>query len=445
MEDGEDSEVREVVGNRESDGELGTGVEERGREQVSLPRADGGKDAWLFLCGCFSIEALVWGFPFSYGVFQSYYSTHPPFSLHPNGIPTIGTSATGIMYLSAPLIFYILTAFPSFRRLSSLFGLAIIIAALISSSFSTQVWHLILTQGVLYAIGGSMLYTPTIFYLDEWFIKRKGLAFGIMWAGTGTSGIIVPFLLSSLLSKYGFATTLRVWVIVLLVLSGPLIYFVKPRLPPSPTNRQTRRVSLEFLRTPTFWFLQASNILESLGFFIPGVYLPSYASSLGLKSVERSVVLALFNSTSVLGAIGMGFLCDRLHVTTVIFISTIGATLSVFLFWGLSTSFPLLIIFALAYGISAGGFSSTWPGVIREIQKKSPGAEMGTLFGLLAAGRGVGAVASGPISEALLANQSWRGAAALGYGTGYGGLIVFTGVSALCGGLSFVGRRAKML
>ena len=28
---------------------------------VSLPKADGGKDAWLFLAGCFCIEALTWG------------------------------------------------------------------------------------------------------------------------------------------------------------------------------------------------------------------------------------------------------------------------------------------------------------------------------------------------------------------------------------------------
>ena len=27
----------------------------------SLPRADGGKEAWLFLGGCFFIEALTWG------------------------------------------------------------------------------------------------------------------------------------------------------------------------------------------------------------------------------------------------------------------------------------------------------------------------------------------------------------------------------------------------
>ena len=30
-------------------------------EHASLPKADGGKDAWLFLAGSFCIEALVWG------------------------------------------------------------------------------------------------------------------------------------------------------------------------------------------------------------------------------------------------------------------------------------------------------------------------------------------------------------------------------------------------
>lgn len=33
------------------------------------------------------------GFPFSYGIFQEYYSTHEPFASHPSGIAVIGTSA----------------------------------------------------------------------------------------------------------------------------------------------------------------------------------------------------------------------------------------------------------------------------------------------------------------------------------------------------------------
>lgn len=35
---------------------------EDGPEARVLPRADGGKDAWLVLAGCFVLEALVWGF-----------------------------------------------------------------------------------------------------------------------------------------------------------------------------------------------------------------------------------------------------------------------------------------------------------------------------------------------------------------------------------------------
>ena len=46
--------------------------------------------------------------------------------------------------------------------------------ALVISSFSTRVLHLIMTQGVLYAIGGTLLYTPTVVFLDEWFVAKKG-------------------------------------------------------------------------------------------------------------------------------------------------------------------------------------------------------------------------------------------------------------------------------
>ena len=69
------------------------------------------------------------------------------------------------------------------------------------------------------------------------------------------------------------------------------------------------------------------------------------------------------------------------------------------------------------------------------------GAEAGLVFGLLSAGRGIGSVVSGPLSEALLSERPWLGDAVSGYGTGYGGLIVFTGVSAMLGGMSWVGRR----
>lgn len=62
------------------------------------------------------------------------------------------------------------------------------------------------------------------------------------------------------------------------------------------------------------------------------------------------------------------------------------------------------------------------------------------VFVLLAAGRGIGNVVSGPLSEVLVKGRPWLGDAGAGYGSGYGALIVSTGVSALLGGGSFLGR-----
>jgi len=242
------------------------------------------------------------------------------------------------------------------------------------------------------------------------------------------------------LYKYSSSTMLRVWAIVLVLLSGPLLYFVKPRLPVSATT-YPRRLNFAFLNTSTFWVLQIGNILESLGFFIPNIYLPTYARSLGLSSVAGTVTVSLFNTKSVFGQVILGSLIDRLHVTTVILISTIGATLSVFLLWGFSASLPLLCIFSLVYGLFAGGYTSTYTGVIQEVKRIDNRAEAGLVFGFIVAGRGVGSVVSGLLSEALLSKRPWVGEAVAGYGNGYGGLIVFTGVSAMLSGVSWVGRR----
>jgi MFS family permease len=101
-------------------------------------------------------------------------------------IAVIGTCQIGALYMVAPMTISALETWPSMRRLSSIVGLAIVVASLVASSFAIDLWHLILTQGVLYGIGGNLLYTPLMFYLDEWFIRRKGLAFGIVWAGGST-------------------------------------------------------------------------------------------------------------------------------------------------------------------------------------------------------------------------------------------------------------------
>ena len=113
----------------------------------------------------------------------------------------------------APFVVIILQRWPSHRKHISILGLAMITTALVAASFTTNVVCLIFTQGLLYGLGGAMLYNPFLFYLNEWFSERKGLAYGIFWAGTGIFGSTVPLLMEWSLGRYGAQTTLRVWAV----------------------------------------------------------------------------------------------------------------------------------------------------------------------------------------------------------------------------------------
>ena len=121
----------------------------------------------------------------------------------------------GIMYLAAPLLFAVFQRWPHICRKSTPLGLAIVVVAIALSSFATSVWHLILTQGVLYAVGGGLLYYPVFLFIDEWFVQRKGFAYGVMWAGSGCGGLSGPLIINWGLSRYGHQKFLRGWAVAL--------------------------------------------------------------------------------------------------------------------------------------------------------------------------------------------------------------------------------------
>jgi predicted MFS family arabinose efflux permease len=256
-----------------------------------------------------------------------------------------------------------------------------------------------------------------------------------------------------LLEHYGFRTALRVWAIVVAVLCFPLLSFAKPRLPISTSHPRihstswTQLFDLSFLWSSYFFIHQACNVIESSGYFLPSIYLPLYAqNTLHSSSYASAFTVMAINGASVIGTISMGTLIDRFHVTTCVLVSTFGSAVCVFLLWGLATNISILYIFAATYGLFAGSFCATWTGVIRDVQIRSGGkADAGLVFAFLAFGRGVGNIVSGPLSVILIGGSSdgtvWKGHAKGGYGSGYGPLIAFTGVSALLGGLSFVIKR----
>lgn len=223
------------------------------------------------------------------------------------------------------------------------------------------------------------------------------------------------------------------------LLSAPLLYTLRPRLP-LPRTTSPRPISLSFLSSPLFWSLSIGNTLQSLGYFLPSAYLPTYTSTtLSLPPTLTTLLLSLLNTTSIPGGILLGALSDRSGPIPTILISSLGSAAAVFFLWGFASRLDVLVAFALVYGFFAGGFSSTWSGVVKEVGENCEGVETGLLFGLLAGGRGVGNVVSGPLSGGLVREGGLMGGRA-GVGGEYGGVILWTGVTAVLGGWGVVGR-----
>jgi MFS family permease len=149
------------------------------------------------------------------------------------------------------------------------------ITSLLAASFATKVWHLIVTQGIAYGVGFLVLYYALLSMLNEWFVQRRGLAYGILFAAAGIAGTGLPFLIQILLQTYGFASTLRGYAVALVVIIGPTLPLCRGRHSYSDSSRPSRKVEWAILKNPVFWAFSFSSLWQGLAFYLPGIYLPS--------------------------------------------------------------------------------------------------------------------------------------------------------------------------
>jgi len=413
-------------------------VTEEGRRHLnesSLPPVDHGWHAWSYLAGAFIFEGISLGLITSFGVFQNYFNSTPPFAGN-KSISVIGSIASGIPYLLAPFMTQLLALYPILDRKLLYAGLLLKVLGCIGASFAGSVAQLIPTLGVTYGLGVALAYIPVLGYINEWFVKRRGLASGIMFGGAGLSGLVLPVLFEKSLSGLGYRLTLRVWGCLLAVTLAPNYYFlVRGRLPDSHRTAR-RRVNYSFFKNPFFLLIALANFFQGLAYFIPSIYLPSYAADLQISSLQSTLLLSFLNLSTTLGQSLSGHLSDKLGSTLPFFLSTFVAGLSICIIWGLSKSFVPLFIFSMVYGISAGGYSVLYPKFAWEVAADDPHTQL-FMVGFLYFERGIGNVLSGPISSLLIGSRQQVHSYAI---SKYEAMVLFTGLTMSASCVSIVGR-----
>ncbi|ROW09373.1 hypothetical protein VMCG_02563 [Cytospora schulzeri] len=420
------------------------------------------------------------GFAMSYGVFQEYFSTTWTLSGSHELTGIIGTTFNGVMYMSMPFLFALFTKrWARWRQTAALCGAALTCISFLLSSFSTDVWHLVATQGVLAALGCALVYSPTTLSLGEWYNNgNRALAYGVTLSCKNIVGSACPFLLRVLLDRYDFRTAVRVWTALVAGTGIPAIFLI-PTHPSSlgvgPDAPRARRIPWHFLRHRTIYVYGLAIVLQSSGYGIPQTYLNTYAHDVAMLSqTSATLLLTIFNLPGIISSSFFGYLSSRsnsnhsnshsnsnsnriksmlsLSAPTVTLIPAVGSALAAFLFWGLTSqgSMSLLVLFSVTFGFFAGGYSGTWGGVLDELEREArdsnEAVDTGMLYGLLNGARGVGYVSGGLAGVPLLrAGRVSPMVGGFGYGTAYGPLIVFTGLSSVFGGWAVLWRWRRLL
>ncbi|KIW13802.1 hypothetical protein PV08_08994 [Exophiala spinifera] len=335
---------------------------------------------------------------------------------------------------------------------------------------------------------------------ESFTIDSRALAYGVIYSSKSIVGSTCPFLLRGLLDAYGFRNTMRIWMAIITCTSMVAMFLLprdpliqqshhchrhtrtrtfsrhraeqqgqqqeeaeeeeEDRSRASPAHHQPRRTAWHFLSYRTFYIYIVATMLQSSGYGIPQTYVNSYAHSQArLSATSSTLLLTLFNVPGILSSSFFGYLSDNrfypLSATTTTALSSVTSALSVWLLWGLAParggSMTILSLFSVMFGFFANGYSATFGGVCKQLEceaiERNQALDAGVVFGMLNGARGLGYVIGGVAGVSLLkvggkklggddghGHGSGLGRAA--YGTEYGPLIIFTGLTIIFGGWS---------
>lgn len=219
-----------------------------------------------------------------------------------------------------------------------------------------------------------------------------------------------------------------------MLLLGPATIFIKPRIP-QPKHIAPPPKDFSFFRHHTFWWYFAGTVFQSFGFFLPSLWLPTFAVDYAFPSFSGPLALAVYNVAAFLGTIAQGWMIDHYHVTVDLAIVTLVSVLAIFVCLGLATLLPMYYIFAILWGLSGGAYNATWAGYAFDLRSEGFDVDTTFIITLMVAAKGVASITSGPVSEGMY-KMSLSGDAGFTYGGDYGVILVYTGVCALLGGIA---------
>lgn len=344
------------------------------RKNVDDPNAivppDGGLRAWMIMIGSFVINGVLFSVINTYSLIYLELQK----SLLESGETAASSKAALVGSLTIGTTFFlspisgILTDKIGIQMTTFLGGALASSGMLLSSLFSSQVSLLYLTYGVMYGLGASLAYTPSLAILGHYFKRYLGLVNGIVTAGSSVFTTLMPYLMQAILLRFGLDGTLR-FLAILTAIVMPCAILFKP-IPLTPVSREQLKSKSNFktclkqVINVSIWrrkryVVWASSIPFALfGYFVPYVHIGKFVETV-FKGSDGKLPIMCIGITSGIGRLLFGYIADlpkvnRILLQQISFFS-IGA-LTMLL--PVTRSFTLLLLISLAMGLFDGCFIS---------------------------------------------------------------------------------------
>ena len=325
-------------------------------EKPDLHEPPDGGYGWVCVGCTFFINAHTWGINSSYGVFLAYYLANDYYpGAGPLEFAFIGGLSISQALLISPLSTYITRTYST--RTTLLLGVALETLALISASFTHEIWQLFLSQGVCFGFGMGFLFVGTVGIIPQWFTKKRSLANGVGTAGSGLGGMMYSLATNAMIDRLGVEWAFRILGILACAVNCTCAMLIKDR------NKAVGSIQLSFdytlFKRPAFLLLLGWGFFSLMGYIVLLFSLPNYAVSIGLSAKQGSIIGALLNLGQGLGRPLVGIFSDKAGRINLAGFCTFAGGLFCFVIWIFAKSFGVLIFFAIIVGTVAGTFWTT--------------------------------------------------------------------------------------
>lgn len=254
-------------------------------------------------------------------------------------------------------------------------AMATLLAGVLLTFLMVEPWQLILIWGIIIGLGSGLYLTVLSPYVaNHWFVKKRGLALGILTASTATGQLILLPVLAIIVESQswrwamGLILILSFLVLVLIVLFmkntpkevGLLAYGLEKEPEAEQVVQKKNPITIAFhtlfeaVKVKEFWLLAGSFFICGLSTSgLIGTHFISYCIGFGFTAVTAASMLSFMGVFDLIGTTLSGWLSDRFDNRWLLFwyYSLRGASLVLLPFALSEGSMTLLVIFSVFYGL----------------------------------------------------------------------------------------------